>query len=52
MRCQFEGCGYETDTDIPVGSTVAEKLEMMRIHIRARHEAPAGGPPVAAARME
>ena len=40
MKCEYQDCGYDTDSAIPKESTVAEKLQLMKMHIGARHAAP------------
>ena len=52
MKCEYQDCGYDTDNAIPEESTVSEKLELMKMHIGARHAAPPVVAPVPTARME
>ena len=52
MKCEYQDCGYDTDNAIPEESTVSEKLELMKMHIGARHAAPPVVAPLPTARME
>ena len=52
MKCEYQDCVYDTDGVIPKESTVPEKLQLMQMHIGAKHAAPPVVAPVATARME
>ena len=41
MKCPYqETCKYDTDDDIPKESLVAEKMQLMQLHIGAMHAPP------------
>ena len=52
MKCKYQDCNYDTDEDIPKESTVAEKLQLMQMHIGASYAAPPLVATVVPARME